>query len=50
MVKIGKRACKSINSLAQSRIAFSTVPGQKPDALSGLEQSWSKVMRQKIED
>jgi len=23
-----------------------TVPGQKPDALSGLEQSWSKVMRQ----
>jgi hypothetical protein len=27
----------------------STVPGQTPDNASGMEQNWSKVMRQEME-
>ena len=28
----------------------STVPGQQPEAFSGMGQSWSKVMRQETEE
>jgi hypothetical protein len=28
----------------------STVPGQRPEAFSGLGQSWSEVMRQETEE
>lgn len=50
MVEEGVYGSRTFGSEGVKSYYVSTVPGQVPDAWSGLELSWSRVIRHKMEE